>query len=370
MKVRNHLSQYFILISIICFALTSCDTPPEDPLEKARANYESQQFISYSHVMYWPNPLGEIDTFKMELQFQKHPNPYYDYNYIGKRAQHGFVYIDGIFKEIKHADSTVIIYSDQDLEHKSDRITENMFTSNHPLTILSEEGWKYKQDTSISDKILSNYFLIGMDTTIEDKKICMEKHVFIDPATALLDRMERRLYHNSKKAQFITYEYSNYDMDDSPREIKFEQPAYFMSKTSGDLEKVVPLKEGIIAPDFQALDLDGHTVELSKLRGNKVLLNFSIINCGWCKIALEEINTGKITLPEDIIALYINPRDSKENVSKYIQLYDVPFTVLAESEAIGKMYGVNGYPVFYLINEKGTIEKVIYGYNRELLNNL
>lgn len=370
MNAYYSLFSYFIVLAIACIAFTSCETSPEETLEKTVANYEEQHFIAYSHTMYWPNLLGEIDTFNMEIQYQKHSNPYYDYNFIGERDLYGFVYIDGEFKEINHADSSVTIYSDHDLEGKTNMVSENMFTSSNPITILKEGTWIYKQDTAIAGKQFSNYFLVGMDTMIDDKKIYLEKHIFINPANKLLDRMERRLYHNNKKAQFISYEYSNYDMDLSAREIKFEQPAHYMSKTPGDVEKLVPMKEGIKAPDFQSNDIDGESIVLSKFIGKKVLLNFSIINCGWCKIALEDINTGKIKLPEDIIPLYINPRDSKADVSKYIELYDVPFTVLPEAKSIGKMYGVNGYPTFYIINEEGTIEKVIHGYDRNLLSSL
>lgn len=113
------------------------------------------------------------------------------------------------------------------------------------------------------------------------------------------------------------------------------------------------------------MDADGNWVELAQMRGKKVLLNFSMIRCGWCKIALEQFNKPAYQFADNIVPLYVNPVDTKEEMDKYRSKVPIPFPVLANAEAVGKAYGVSGYPTFYLIDESGKVEEVVVGFSDE-----
>lgn len=280
------------------------------------------------------------------------------------------VYINGELKQISHKDSLITYYTPEDLEKEKYLFEDNMFIDFGPVGLLDEGKWSFVKDTIISNKRFFNYFLVDMDTVIKGKEIYLEKHIFINTATALVERYERRLFHDGENAQFIECSYTDYDLRKDPVELSYTDPIQYTSRMASEKEKVFLLSEGLEAPDFELKDMKGNTIKLSDLRGQKVLMNFSMIHCGWCKIALDEFNKEDFYFADGITALYINPVDSKAEMEKYLEKFSVPFPVIAEAKEVGKSYGVSGYPTFYLINEKGVIEKVFAGFKEEFINGL
>jgi thioredoxin-related protein len=90
-----------------------------------------------------------------------------------------------------------------------------------------------------------------------------------------------------------------------------------------------------------------------------------MINCGWCKIAIDQFNKPDFQFAENLVPLYINPVDSKEKMDKYQSKVGIPFPVLINAKKVGEVYGVNGYPTFFLIDENGKVEEVIEGFSEE-----
>jgi peroxiredoxin len=185
-----------------------------------------------------------------------------------------------------------------------------------------------------------------------------------------LEQYERRAFVDGEKSQFITYYFTDYELRKDAIDFGYELPEGYVTQIAGNKVKIRPLAEGTDAPGFESTDMSGKPVNLSFFTGQKVLLNFSIINCGWCKTALDHFNREDFQLSENIKVLYINPVDSKAQVEKYVEKFHVPFPVIAEAKAVGESYRVNGYPTFYLIDEEGKIEKVQSGYQKDFINNL
>ena len=57
------------------------------------------------------------------------------------------------------------------------------------------------------------------------------------------------------------------------------------------------------------------------------------------------------------------------SMDTYIKRTNIPFPIIANAEKIAKDYGVNSYPRFFLVNEKGMIEKIVRGFDKEFLDN-
>lgn len=356
---------YFITAAVF---FSSCQVNPESLLEQAKNQLNEKAYISYHHSALWPNIIGEIDTIAGITKLQKNQNLYFEYDFIGLRDKYDLIYIRDDFTLINHEEKVVTVYSPEDLKKDSKMVSENMLISNSPISFLREGDWIYLSDTIVGDSPLSNFYLIESDTVFDGKKVHVEKHIFINPKSALLEMYERRAFLDGEKSQFITFSYSDYELKEDPVDFNYEFPELYITKVAGDKKKVLPLEEGNEAPDFVASDMDGNLVQLSSLRGQKVLLNFSIINCGWCKVAIDHFNHEDFKLSNNIRAYYVNPVDSKTEMEKYIKKFNVPFPVIPEANALGKSYRVNGYPTFYLINEEGRIEKVSVGYREDFIN--
>ena len=85
-------------------------------------------------------------------------------------------------------------------------------------------------------------------------------------------------------------------------------------------------------------------------------------------MTLDYINQDDYTLSNKIPMLYINPEDNEERMKIYREDMNIPFPVIASAEDIATAYRVNSYPRFFVINEKGIIEKIQKGYSKEFLN--
>lgn len=359
----------FILVLFGCETAMS----PEEVFQGVKKTFYEADEVCFSHEMLWENPnLGEIDTIMHELIIQKHRNRHFDYNYIGKRKISEIAYLDEDLLLINHKDSTITYYSEEDDWDFVDIAGSNGFIEFSPVNLLKKEPWTYKQDTAINQKTYLNFFRVDMDTTIDDRKIYLENHLFINPANLLVERYSRRLYHNGKRSQFIENKFFDYKFGPISERLEVSAPQGYVSVLSGEKKRDPSrtLAVGELAPDFELQDLQGNSVRLSSLKGKKVLLDFSMINCGWCKIALEKFNKPDFEFADNIMPFYVNPVETKEKMEKYSTRVNIPFPVLIDAKTVGEAYGVSGYPTFYLIDETGKIEEVFEGFDDELIEKI
>lgn len=361
------MSRYAVLSLLLSFFIVSCDSAksPEEVFEGAKEKFLSANRLSFNYIMLWEDPnLGDIDTISKGLILQKNLEVDLGFDFVGTRDNYAFTYIDGVLASISDKDSTVTYYPESEVPAM---LESNSFLSFSPKGLFENDPWSYLGDTAIGGKTYKEYLWVEMDTTITDKKVLLKNHIFINPSNEVVDHYSRRLFHDGKKSQFIEVKYSDYQFSDLGEKLAYEVPAVYVSKQWGqkDPDAAQVLKTGEMAPDFELADENGNLVKLSDFRGQKVLLDFSMINCGWCKIALDQFNKPDYQFADNIVPLYVNPVDSKEKMEKYLTKVSIPFPVLTNAEEMGKAYGVSGYPTFYLIDENGKVEDVVVGFSDE-----
>lgn len=354
---------YFLAISF----LFSCNSAanPEAVFIQAKQKIQDSNYLSFDFTMIWENPLmDEVDTTEMSLELEKFANDLFDYNYIGKREGFELVYQNNLLLQVNHSQKTVEIL---DSPERLNAASENTFLGFSPIGLFKKEGWFYKSDTTLGNKLYHNFVQIEMDTIIDKKYVLLENHILINPSNAIVDWYERRLYHDGKHQQFIGVSFSNFSFPEKGKMEEYLPPKGYVSKVETEKEPVLLLESGFQAPDFELLDQNGSTVRLSDFSGKKVLIDFSMIRCGWCKIALDKFNDPDFKLKEDIVMLYINPVDNADDMKKYLVKNTIPFPILLNAAEVGKSYGVTGYPSFFLINESGKIEFSTAGFDDSML---
>jgi peroxiredoxin Q/BCP len=129
------------------------------------------------------------------------------------------------------------------------------------------------------------------------------------------------------------------------------------------------LKPGSLAPDFELLDDRGETVKLSDYRGQTVVLYFypRADTPGCTKEACGFRDDYRGYKERGIVILGVSP-DSVKKQAKFKAKYDLPFTLLDDTEhKVSKAYGVWGLKKFsgreymgihrttYLIDAEGKI---------------
>ena len=134
------------------------------------------------------------------------------------------------------------------------------------------------------------------------------------------------------------------------------------------------IEEGKPAPDFELTSDTGETVRLSGLRGKPVVLYFypkddtpgcTTQACG-LRDAYGELES------EGAIVLGVSPDSEKSHV-KFKEKYDLPFTLLADTDhAVAEQYGVWAEQKYmgrtymgvdrstFVIDEDGNVKKVMH----------
>ncbi len=133
------------------------------------------------------------------------------------------------------------------------------------------------------------------------------------------------------------------------------------------------LKEGDQAPAFNSVDQDGHEVILSEFKGKKVILYFyPKDDTPGCTAEACDFRDNYASLQSKGFEVIGVSPDSEAKHSKFIHKYDLPFTLLADTEKeVIQAYGVWGKKKFmgreydgvhrstFIIDENGVIEKII-----------
>jgi peroxiredoxin len=359
----NRAILFGLVFSILGF---SCKAPmsPEEVLQNSKERIFETEQIGFYQTMIWEDPnLGEFDTTIRESLFQKNPNSSLGYDFFGKNGEVEFWFVRNVSFGVNHKDKEVTVW-----ENRPELLNGNAYRSFSPVHLLSQEPLTYKKDTVVDGKTFMNFLWVEMDTVISEKKIYLENHLFLNPANFLPEFLSRRLYHDGRRNQLIEVYYSNYSFDQVSGPLDPKVPKGYISKVDGEkVSESKLLSVGEKAPDFKLQDLNGNWVSLSDFRGKKVLLDFSMIHCGWCKIAIDEFKKPSFSFAENVVPLYVNPVDGVAKMEKYQSKVGIPFLVLVEAKVVGQSYGVKGYPTFYLVDEKGNIELVNEGYSDELI---
>lgn len=117
--------------------------------------------------------------------------------------------------------------------------------------------------------------------------------------------------------------------------------------------------ESKLAADFELKDMNGNTVKLSDFRGKKVMINFWATWCKYCVEEMPDLMKLQEAHKDDLVILYVNVGESKEQVQKFIDEQKLTGTILLDDKmTVAKLYGVDAYPTTFAINEKG--EAVTY----------
>ncbi|AKP49922.1 peroxiredoxin family protein [Cyclobacterium amurskyense] len=360
----------YVTLSLFLFIANSCSDNPQKSLNQIKMKLSDQKHFSYFQKAYYPNPMGTYDTLNASLVFSNADSSAIGYDFLIKSERGDEIYANGEYRIVNHAQKEVIFYPSEKQEEIKRRLNDNSYINYSPIALLNQSDWKFDKDTLIGGESYGDFFRVESDTIVNGNTIYTELHIFINRKAKQLERFERRNFFKGDLNQTIVYEYSDFNAEKSSVSLTYDYPEGYKSVAYGSEYEEKMLALGQVAPNFIADDLQNNTVDLEEFKGKKVLLNFSVINCGYCLQALHHFNQKDYQLPDNVLALYINPLDSRNKVIDYVEKFLVPFPVIAGAKKIAEMYGVSAYPTFILINEEGLIEKTILGYDKVFLDQL
>ncbi|MHC0035521.1 redoxin domain-containing protein [Pseudoneobacillus sp. C159] len=126
--------------------------------------------------------------------------------------------------------------------------------------------------------------------------------------------------------------------------------------TSADSGKI-GIEIGNEAPDFELKTLDGKTVKLSELKGQKVMLNFWATWCPPCKEEMPAMQKFHEEKDNDVTILAVNI-DPQLNVQGFVEEMGITFPIpLDETDQVNTIYQVISIPTTFFIDTKGVIKQ-------------
>lgn len=211
------------------------------------------------------------------------------------------------------------------------------------------------------------------DLETKDKR----RNIWINPADSSLIRMtyQRKIQGNES--------YREWDIDnvmfdkETPASLKAMmkdrlatyQIKYYVAPSP---ESQKPLNNGTKAPDFTGTEFaTGKQVSLADYKGKVVLLDFWYVDCIWCIKAMPSIESIRDKFePKGLTILGINSTDvsdaAKKRIPDFIKANKNTYPTILTDKATDKMYNIQGYPTFYLINKKGEITYSFIGYDNKM----
>lgn len=124
------------------------------------------------------------------------------------------------------------------------------------------------------------------------------------------------------------------------------------------LQTLADLKTKPIELSFKAMD--GREVDLAKLRGKVVIIDFWASWCGPCLVSLPGlVETHKKWNPKGLEIVGIALDELKEPVEEVVKKYGVPwphhFDGKGMQNELAVRYGIEGLPVVWLVDRKGKV---------------
>ncbi|MEO6001229.1 MAG: TlpA disulfide reductase family protein [Chitinophagaceae bacterium] len=242
-----------------------------------------------------------------------------------------------------------------------------------PLLILDKTTTKYVIDTTINNtrcsiinvnigkrRIQTLGFGFDAMTTKSNSiyKIIVEGNSYLPIAV---------LQTNDLNNDFIKTSFTSIETNTtSPSELSWYYSTYTNDyKLAAQRSNDQLVANGSLAPDWK-LEIynNNKTISLNYLKGQVILLDFWIKNCGPCIQSVPHLNELQNKFKDKNFKLIsINSYDSKEDINWFCNKHKADYPVLLNGKSVAEKYGVSSFPTFFIIDKTGKIIYSSVGYN-------
>lgn len=138
--------------------------------------------------------------------------------------------------------------------------------------------------------------------------------------------------------------------------------ADFTGQIMPDGQPVAP-EIGAVAPPFQAVSLNGDTLNSLELRGQPVIINFWATWCEPCRLEMPALQAFyQRHQQQGLRLLAVNLGEDPAAVQDWAQQYGLTFDILLdEGRQIAALYQLRGQPSTYVLSPSGVITHIVYG---------
>ncbi len=122
------------------------------------------------------------------------------------------------------------------------------------------------------------------------------------------------------------------------------------------------------APDFELVSFDNKSINLSKMRGKAILLDFWEVWCGPCLESMPKVQKLYDTYKDEGLLVYGITNEIKQlQPSKLlVKNRGINFPMLIGNEQLKKDYKLSAVPLYILIDKNGKVIFISEGYSDEM----
>jgi len=121
---------------------------------------------------------------------------------------------------------------------------------------------------------------------------------------------------------------------------------------------------GKVAPDWVLKDANSRIISLKELKSKVLMIQFTSVSCGPCRASipfLKQLASDYKKEEFDFVAIESLNRNSNI-LNNYQNRNDFDYKFLISTKDVTKSYSIESVPVFFILDEKRVIRKVINGY--------
>lgn len=383
------LKTIFVFLLLFPAAMMNGQDNEREYLEKVLDNLERIKSATYNDsLVVWE--LGDtIPLFTRSNYFEEYDNPQdstigaslVEYGYMQGEKVFMWGY-DGNVKASAYHDKKGVLIDDFSLnKHPFRPLTPPFFnyaksiirysltTQDSITTEIEDVGEAYHFKMEIHENQIVEFF--GKDyhltnpyepnpTFVYELWISKENNLPYKERLEKSQMTSLSVYSDIKLNQLSIENFNLYDCFPSNYEIR--------NRKAQNQKKSKPNLVGTKALYWILKDVDEQDVSLTDFKSKVLLLNFTGIGCGPCKMAIPFLNGLKDQFKkEELEVVAIECWNRKpHSIQNYIKTNMINYKLLEGNEDIIKDYlnGDRGVPYYFILDKDRVIRKVIYGYGK------
>jgi peroxiredoxin len=121
--------------------------------------------------------------------------------------------------------------------------------------------------------------------------------------------------------------------------------------------------KGVLAPDFSVTTLEGKKIQLSDLKGKRVIVDFWATWCPPCVMEIPHFIKLSSETPTDQLVIVGISSEDEDTLKSFVKKKGINYPIASEDDLPAPYNEVTSIPTTFFIDRKGVIQEVLVGYH-------
>lgn len=121
--------------------------------------------------------------------------------------------------------------------------------------------------------------------------------------------------------------------------------------------------QGVLAPDFSVTTLDGQRIQLSELKGKRVVVDFWATWCPPCVMEIPHFIKLRAENPADELVLVGISSEDENTLKSFVKKKGINYPIASADDLPAPYNAVRSIPTTFFIDRNGVIQSVLVGYH-------